>query len=221
MIQPTKGKSSTGQMWVMHAPEAKMVCFHYDKSRSAKVARQLIPPDYGGILQTDGYESYGWADKMENIIHAGCMAHSRRKFDEALSNDKARATAALNIFKEIFAIEALAREQELNAEQRLDLRKEKCALLMAQLKTWCIQEIRNINPGGLTGKAINYTLNQWGRLEQFLHNGRIEISNNQIENLIRPLAVGRKNWLFAGSEEGARRLAIIGSVKNYSHILLS
>lgn len=212
MIQPTKGKCSTGHMWVTHAPEVKMVCFHYDKSRGAKVARRLIPPDYGGMLQTDGYESYGWVDKKMDVIHAGCMAHSRRKFDEALTNDRARASAALNMFKEIFAVEALAKEKQLNTEQRLELRTEKSVPLMAQLKTWCMQEIRNVTPGSLIGKAINYTLNQWSRLEQFLYNGRLEISNNLIENLIRPLAVGRKNWLFAGSEKGARRLAVIYTV---------
>jgi transposase len=83
---------------------------------------------------------------------------------------------------------------------------------MAELNEWCMREIRNVNPGCLIGKAITYTMNQWKRLEQFLHDGRIEISNNLIENLIRPLALGRKNWMFAGSEEGARRLAIIYSI---------
>jgi transposase len=212
MIQPTKGKSTTGHMWVTHAPEAKMVHFHYDKSRSTKVARQLIPPDYGGILQTDGYEAYGWFDKIDLATHAGCNAHSRRKFDTALSNDKARASHALGFFKQLFAVEALAREQNLCAGERLALRREQSAPVMAELREWCMLEIRNVNPGSLIGKAITYTINQWDRLERFLHDGRIEISNNLIENLIRPLALGRKNWMFAGSEEGARRLAIIYSI---------
>jgi transposase len=212
MIQPTKGKSSTGHMWVTHAPETKMVHFHYDKARSAKVARQLIPPDYGGILQTDGYEAYGWIDKIEYVTHAGCNAHSRRKFEAALSNDKARASHALELYKQLFAVEALAREQNLCAEERLALRREKSAPVMTELNEWCMREIRNVNPGCLIGKAITYTMNQWKRLEQFLHDGRIEISNNLIENLIRPLALGRKNWMFAGSEDGARRLAIIYSI---------
>jgi transposase len=212
MIQPTKGKSSIGHMWVTHDPERKMVYFHYDKSRGAKVCRQLIPPDYGGILQTDGCESYGWVDKTGTVNHAGCLAHSRRKFDEALTNDKARATSALGQFKEIFAVETLASERKLNALERLALRSEISAPAMARLHAWCLREIREVNPSSLIGKAIGYTLNQWSRLEQFLFDGRIEISNNLIENLIRPLAVGRKNWLFAGSEEGARRLAVIYTI---------
>jgi transposase len=212
MIQPTGGKSSLGCMWVATSPEQKLVLFTYNKSHGAKIARRLIPPEFSGVVQTDGLDVYGWIDAEVGMIHAGCHAHSRRGFDESLTNDKDRAAFALSLYRELFAVEREAMERNFLPDERLALRKERSLPLMNRLHSWCSEEIKKLRPKDKISKAIAYTLNQWNCLTRFLEDGRIEISNNIVENVIRPLALGRKNWLFAGSEEGARRLAIMYSV---------
>lgn len=208
MIQPTNGKSTTGQMWVRHAPEKKVVVFNYDRHRSGATAKSLLGI-YEGILQTDGLTSYNQFSESNGVIHAGCHAHARRGFDESKSSDHARATRALSLYQKIFALEAEAKSLSMPPGDRLILRQEKSAPIVAELKLWLDTEIRNVRPKSSIGKAIQYCLNRWHELTRFLHDGRIEISNNLVENCIRPLAIGRKNWMFAGSPEAARRMGIL------------
>ena len=213
MIKPTNGKSTTGQMWLMHSPEKRIVVFDYDRHRSAEVARRLLK-GYEGILQTDGYVVYNAYNKAPGIVHAGCHAHARRGFDESLGNDKVLATHVLCEYRKLFDIEELARQAAMTPEQRLALRLEKTAPIMAELKAWLDTQLRKVQPRGPIGTAIRYTLNQWTQLTRCLEDGRIELSNNFVENCVRPLALGRKNWLFAGCEDAARRAATIYTVLN-------
>jgi hypothetical protein len=208
MIQPTNGKSTTGQMWLRHSPEPGIVSFTYDRHRNSEAAHKLLK-DYAGILQTDGYVVYNAYSKADAVIHAGCNAHARRGFEESKDNDKERATHALRIYQELFEIEKDAKTRCLKPEERLLLRKEKSSPLMSSLKTWLDKEVHKVRPKSSIGKAILYCLGRWNELARFLADGRIEISNNLIENRVRPFAIGRKNWLFAGSEEAARAMAII------------
>jgi hypothetical protein len=203
-------------MWVRHAPEKKVVIFDYERHRNGTTAKNLLG-NYEGILQTDGLATYDQFSETKSIVHAGCHAHARRGFDESKSSDHARATHALSIYQKLFAIEAEAKALSKPPGDRLILRQEKSAPIIAEFKLWLDTEVRNVRPKSPIGKAILYCLNRWYELTRFLHDGRIEISNNLVENCIWPLAIGRKNWMFAGSPEAARRmgvlLTIIGTCK--------
>ena len=211
MIQPTNGKSSIGQMWVRNAPELRTVVFNFDLHRSGAVAKSLLD-GYQGILQTDGLGAYDQFTKCEDIVHAGCHAHARRGFNESKSSDHARAIHALNLYHKLFALEVEAKSVAMPPGDRLKLRQEKSVPIIAEFKLWLDAEVRNVRPKSPIGKAILYCLNRWYELTRFLEDGRIEISNNLVENCIRPLAIGRKNWMFAGSPDAAGRMAILFTI---------
>lgn len=212
MLQPTAGKSSQGYMWVRHAPEFKITVFNFDKKQNTKVAQQLIPESYAGTVQSDGLSVYDFLSDRKGVEHAGCNGHARRYFEKSLGNDKARSEHGMLVFQKIFAVEKEAKDKNLTPEERLRLRKEKTAPVMAEFKKWLDAEVLIVAPKGKIGKAIYYTWNRWAELTLFLKDGNIEISNNLIENIIRPLAIGRRNWLFAGSPQGAARLASAYSI---------
>ncbi len=136
----------------------------------------------------------------------------RRKFDEAKSNDATRAEHVLNMIQELYAIERCARQEGYTHEQRRTLRQEQAAAIMTQLKEWLMENLPVVLPKSAIGKAIAYALNRWKYLERYLEDGKLEIDNNLVENAIRPVALGRKNYLFAGSEEGAKWAAILYSL---------
>jgi transposase len=212
MIQPTNGKSTRGYMWLRNSPELKIVSFHYDRHRDAEVARRLLG-NYQGILQTDGYVVYDAYSNAPGIIHAGCHAHARRGFEESLHNDKCRAAYALEEYRRLFDVERDARERNLSPDDRLALRKEKAEPIIAGFKGWLDAEVHTVRPKSRIGKAMLYCLGRWKELVRFLEDGRIELSNNLVENPVRPFALGRKNWLFAGSEDAARRMATIYTIQ--------
>jgi transposase len=218
IIKPAKGKSSTGYIWVRHSPECKVVVFDYHRHRSAEAARKLIG-GYKGILQTDGYVVYDEYSNKEGVVHAGCHAHGRRGFEESKSNDKQRAQFVLDLYRDLFAIETEAKAQKMGPEQRLELRKVKSQPIVARLKAWLDDQLPQVKPKSRIGKAIIYCRNRWKSLTRFLEDGRIELSNNGVENRIRPIAVGRKNWMFAGSEKAAERMAVIYTVQGTCALL--
>ena len=207
MVKPTRGKSHKGYMILCNSPELNIVTFHYRRTRNEKLIAELVGPDYQGILQSDGLKLYLQFDTWDGIIHAGCGAHARRYFKEALKTDRNRAEVVLDMWQSLFKIEATARENNLDPEERLQLRQDLSLPIMNNLKEWLEDNKAAATPKNPIRKAIAYSLNRWEALTRFLHDGRIEISNNLIENRVRPLALGRKNWMFAGSAEGARRLA--------------
>lgn len=206
VIHPTQGKTHQGYMWVRHAPLEKIILFDYQKTRNIERGKKLLE-NFHGTLQTDGLDLYPPICKELGLIHAGCMDHCRRGFEKALKNDKARAEQALDLIRPLYAVEETARQQELTAEQRLELRKEKSAPRFQALIDWAAENIKNVRPKPPIGKAIIYLIERKAELGRFLEDGKVELSNIQIENGIRPLALGRKNYLYAGSEDGARRLA--------------
>ena len=200
-----------GYFWVYHAPESGGVVFDYREGRGRAGPKEFLDR-FGGILQTDGYAAYNEVGAREDIVHVGCMAHIRRKFFEAKDNDQARADEALARIGELYDIERRCREQGLHAEERLALRELEARPLMVQFKTWMEAQLTDTLPKSAIGKALHYALAQWPRMVRYLEDGRIEIDNNRIENQIRPVALGRKNYLFCGSHEGARRAAMIYSL---------
>jgi transposase len=211
MINPTNGKSSTGYFWLRHTPIEQITLLDYQRHRSAAAAKEVLG-DFKGILQTDGYVVYDAYSKMVDIVHAGCHAHARRGFQKSLDNDRDRSEIALKIYKEMFVIEEQAREENLTAEQRLELRIRQTRPLIDKFKNWLDEQSLLVRPKSRIGKAIAYCLNRWTELTAFMKDGRIELSNNFVENAVRILALGRKNWLFAGSEEAAKNMGIIYSI---------
>jgi len=212
MIRPTKGKSHRGYMWLCSAPELKCVTFNYFHTRNKDGPGILLGPDYQGIVQTDGLEVYSAFCSKSTIIHAGCMYHARRGFKDALGNDRERASWMLDKIQLLSKIEEKAKVEGYSPEERLVLRQEESSPIMSEMKQWLTDNLMESLPKGGIGKAIKYMYNRWDELSRFLSDGRIEISTNFIENCVRPFAIGRKNWLFCGSESGARRLASVYSV---------
>ena len=139
------------------------------------------------------------------------MAHARRKFDQACDSDRERAEKALLLFQSLYEIEREARDHGLSYDDRQALRQEKLIKPLEDLHAWLTENSLQVLPKSVIGQAISYTLNLWPRLIRYKENGHWEIDNNLVENSIRPVALGRKNYLFAGSHEGARRAAIMYS----------
>jgi transposase len=206
MIQPTLGKAHHGYMIVRHAPLEKIILFDYQKTRNVERGKKLLG-NFQGTLQSDGLNLYPIICDDLKLIQAGCMDHCRRGFDKALTNDKTQATKALDLIRPLYAVEETARAEHLDAEARLTLRKEKSAAVFQAFMTWCNEQLTHITPKSPIGKAIIYALDRKAALGRFLEDGTIEMSDILIENSIRPLAIGRKNYMFAGSEDGAARLA--------------
>ena len=207
-----KGTTHRGFYWVYHNPIDKTVLFDYQPGRSREAADHVLA-DFKGYLQTDGYGAYDKIGQREGVTHLNCWAHARREFDKAKDNDKERAEKALTFIQQLYAVEAQAREQKLAPDQRKELRLEKSLPILNELGKWMFQQMRNhqLLPKSPIGKAFRYTMDRWDQLNAYLYDGVLEIDNNLVENAIRPLALGRKNYLFAGSHEAAQRAAGIYS----------
>jgi hypothetical protein len=205
-----KGSTHRGYHWVYHAPEKSLVLFDYRRGRGREGPGQLLK-DFQGYLQTDGYVAYDdFADK-EGIVLLNCMAHARRKFVEAEKNDPQRAAHVLGQLQKLYALERKAREDQLKKDDFLKLRQQQAAAILEQLKAWLLENYQQVTPKSPIGQAIAYALPRWEKLSAYLVDVRLRIDNNLVENAIRPLALGRKNYMFAGSQEGARRAAMLYS----------
>ena len=214
------GASHRGQMWVVHSPKHRAVVFTYDPARSGAAAQSILN-GFEGILQADGYTVYEQLNRSEAIDLVHCMAHARRKFVDAQNTDPPRAEYFLENVQRLYKIERQAREEKMNDELRLDLRKQKAVPILEQVGRWLKEQFTQgqILPKSPIGQAVAYSLQRWEGLCAYARDGRIEIDNNLIENCIRPVALGRKNFLFAGSDEAAQNLAclysIIGTADKY------
>ena len=207
----TKGsKQMLGWMWIVHNPIDKLVFFNYENNRAEKGANATLRNFDNGYLQTDALSSYNKIGKREGIHHLGCLAHARRKYFEAQGSDLTRAEYALDLIQKIYKKERLARD--MTPEDRLQWREAHVRPLYTKFKYWVDEECVRVTPKSPMGKAMTYTQNQWKNLMRVFEDGRLLLDNNQIENKVRPLALGRKNYLFAGSHEGAQRIAMMYSL---------
>jgi len=204
------GSTHKGYHWVYYAPLEKLVCFDYRKSRGRDGPDEFLE-SFRGMLQSDGYDAYDIYEKKEGITLYGCMAHARRKFENSKTNDPKRAEYVLDSMRKLYMVEREAREQNLSFDQRKELRIEKSLPLLQELEKWMKEQFPEVLPKSSIGQAIKYTLRLWPRLTRYIDNGQVEIDNNLIENSIRPVALGRKNYLFAGSHEAAQQAAMIYS----------
>ncbi len=206
-----KGDSHQGYHWVYYSPEQRLVLFDYQPGRGGAAVGKLLK-NYKGYLQTDGYAAYEQFEAREDIVLVGCMAHARRYFEHALENDKARAEKVLLWMQALYAVECEAREKALSVEDRYLLRQQKARPVMDLLGEWVVAEHSKVLPKSAIGKAIYYLVARYNKIYLYLEDGRLEIDNNLIENSIRPVALGRKNYLFAGSHAGAQRAAMVYSL---------
>jgi transposase len=208
LTQDKPGATHKGYFWVYYSPELKLVMFDYREGRDQSGPNEVLK-SFKGDLQVDGYAGYNEVFRRSDVHALGCMAHARRKFERAEKSGDPRATTALKYFSALYAIERAAREGEYSAGERYALRQEEAVPRLKELEKWLKKEAETTLPRSAMGEAISYTLNFWSRLLRYVQDGRFEIDNNLIENSIRPVALGRKNYMFAGSHEGAKRAAII------------
>lgn len=188
------------------------VVFDFRMSRAREGPREFLEK-YEGVLQYDGYAGYEKTGGRA-LIRVGCWAHVRRKFHEAhqLDPKDADALGMLDLIGKLYAVEKEARETGMKPEARLSLRQEKSLPLLEIIRSQVLEIRGRVLPAGAVGKACNYLLNQWHKLTPFCEHGLVEIDNNWCENAIRPIALGRKNWLHIGSEKAGPRIAAIMSV---------
>lgn len=205
-----KGATHQGYYWVYHAPLEGTVLFDYSPTRGSSAPLPILK-DFVGYLQTDGYAVYEKYARKDGVTHLACWAHARREFEKALDNDKPRAEKALLLVQKLYAVERKAKEENLPAEAIKDLRLSNSLQTINELGKWIFEEIKKTLPKSQIGKAMAYTYARWDALSTYLYDGNLQIDNNLVENAIRPLALGRKNYLFAGSHDAAQRAAMIYS----------
>lgn len=214
-----KNATHRGYYWVYQCNANKLVLIDYRTGRGRE-GPQSILKDYKGYLQTDGYIVYEDFDNNPDIVVFNCMAHARRKFSEALSNDKLRAEHVLAEIQKLYAIERYLTGNNIIGNDKLQYRKEQALPILKALGLWLQKAYTEVLPGSAIGKAIAYSLSRWDKLSLYATTDLLNIDNNPVENSIRPVAVGRKNYLFAGSHAAAQRSAIFYSLlatcKNYN-----
>ena len=217
--EPGKSAQSQSYLWALRGGDVAhpLLYYAYDPSRSAEVPKRLLR-GFQGFLQTDGYEGYAALGAEPGVVHVGCWAHTRRKFDEALRGQrKSKKKGAKGTAKESRARQALSQIQALyrierdlkdaSPEERYAQRQERSKPLIEKLRQWLDASIDTVPPQSLTGKAMHYMHGQWPRLVRVLEDGRVPLDTNLVENAIRPFVIGRKNWLFADTVAGARASA--------------
>jgi len=206
-----KNNMHQGYLWVYHAPCDGLVCFDYQKGRDKSGPKAMLQ-GFEGILQTDGYSVYeSLYANHPDILLVYCMAHARRKFVDALKYDGQNASFVLNKIKLLYKIEQDMRESGLGWEQRTVERQRKAKPVLDELHQWMKEQWPNTLPSSPLGKAIQYTLPRWAGLGAYAEHGQLEIDNNLAENTIRPIAIGRKNYLFCGSHKAAEMTAAMYS----------
>jgi transposase len=207
----TRGRNHQGYIWEYSRPGGPVV-FDFQMGRSREGPRKFLR-QFNGYLQSDGYAAYDCIGG-EGLIHCGCMAHARRGFIDALKvepGDKSAQGIVAEIGK-LYAVEKSAREIGLSPRERGCLRQLRSMPVLTDLKKKIIALREGALPKSALGKACDYALHQWSRLIVYAANGEVEIDNNWCENAMRPIAIGRKNWLQIGSEEAGPRVAAITSI---------
>ena len=209
-----KGKKakSKSYMWVRHLPgKDPIVLYDYAPSRSSTIPISLLE-GFKGYLQVDGYSGYSAAVKKYDLKRVGCMDHCRRKFFDAskLSSGKGIGKKGIDYIEELYEI-----EKEMRGKRdiyRKEMREKKSRPVLKKMKSWLEKTKNTVTPKSVAGKAVAYALNEWSSLERYLEDGKLEMSNIGIENKIRPFVIGRKNWLFSASVEGAEASSLFYSL---------
>ena len=213
-LNPGGGKTKKAYLWVyrtngLEDVEPPIVIFDYHASRAGQCAHDYLQ-DWKGHLMVDGYAGYN-ALFINGVIELGCMAHARRKFFELHAAEKNPiALEALNRIGELYAIETAT--QAMDVETRGRVRQEQAQPKLAALPEWLVKTRATVAHGSNTAKAIDYSLKRWPALSRYATAGHLPIDNSPVENSIRPIAIGKKNWLFTGSERAGKRAAALQSL---------
>jgi transposase len=212
VIDNKKHRAAKAYLWVVRSVIKNLMFFHYDKgSRAQKVVIELLC-DYQGAVQTDGYEAYSIYENKKGVLLLGCWAHARRKFTEAAGEDPSGSAYALDQIGMLYHVEAMASDQNMNDNQRAELRGRLAYPILCAFEKWIVSYYPKVLPKGKMGRALSYTYSLFHRLSRYHLDGRYQIDNNLVENAIRPLAVGRKNFLFCGNHDAAENAAIMYSL---------
>jgi transposase len=203
-----RGGSYKGRLWTYLDPLGRQVVFDATPTHERDGPETFLAA-FQGALQADAYTGYDGLYRTDRVVEIGCWAHARRRFVEALMADPQAALMVARI-QQLYQVEHAA--AELDADARRALRREHSVPLLAQIEAVRQELVRTVLPKSPLGDAVRYLTNQWTALQRFTDDGRLAIDNNRAENQLRVVAVGRKNWLFAGSFEGARRAALLYSL---------
>ncbi len=196
-----------GYMWLYHAPADRLVLFDYRKSRARTGPGEMLA-DFKGIIQTDGYGVYeSLYGGHSDILLTFCMAHARRKFVDARKDYQQEADFVLDQMQILYALEQRLRDENMGWEQRTEQRKKHAVPVLESLGKWLEENYYKHRPGSPLAKAIDYARSRWTGLSAYALHGQMEIDNNLVESAVRPLAVGRKAYLFAGSHQAAEMAA--------------
>jgi transposase len=218
--EPGKKARSQSYLWVQRGgpPDHPILLYDYDPSRSQRVPIRLLH-GFCGYLQTDGYEGYAKVCAEQSLTAVDCWVHARRKFDEALkaqqllSPEKQKNSLAAVALAKIQALYRIEREiKSLLPDERQRIRHLRSKPLLRELRTWLDQHIPIVPPRSALGKAMNYANKQWPKLIVYLEDGRLRMDNNLVENAIRPFVIGRKNFLFCDTVNGANASANLYSL---------
>jgi transposase len=217
VLDPGRRRTKTGRLWVYArdqrgwaGPDPPAAYYIYEPDRRAERPREHLH-NYKGILHVDGYAGFEQLAGNGDVVLAACWAHARRKFYEIAKADGSPvAEEALQRIAEIYAVEAEVRGH--SPGDRLNVRRARSHSLVEALHIWLEAQLPRLPRSGKLAEAIRYALSRWPALTRFLDDGHIELDTNPVERAIRPVALGRKNHLFAGSDRGARRWAIVSSL---------
>jgi len=214
--EPGKRAQSKSYIWVQRGgpPAQPVVLYDYDPGRGAGVPKRLLE-GFKGYLQTDGYDGYNAVVAVNGLTHVGCMAHARRRFNDAVkaqgrNRKRGKAHRGLSLIRKLYRIESQVRKQ--TADERYAQRQKHARPILAEIRSWLDDALPQVSPSSATGKALNYLHNEWRQLTRYLDDGRLEIDNNGAENAIRPFVLGRKNWLFSASVKGVKASANLYSL---------
>lgn len=214
-LAPGHGTTKQGYLWTCSRPGGD-VFYRWETSRAAECLGNIIPVDFKGTVQSDGYSAYrAFANRRNGTIElAGCWAHVRRKFHEALESSPKTAGWMMRQIQHLYRVEARLREQRAGPKLREAVRAHESRPIVQRLERALLRlkSSRKHLPQSLLGIALDYALGQWKTLEVYLADGRVEIDNNLVENAIRPTALGKKNWLFIGEAEAGDRGAILYTI---------
>ena len=208
-----KGKKShLGWLWAMLSPIQRIACFHYQPGRGQKDIADVLS-GYTGYLMTDNYGVYTKYGKQPGVIHQKCMAHIRRYFMRALDSDRQRASYALdNFFGPLYKLEAQCKAADMDYDEIIEVRQQEAIPILNSLRQWLHQQLPLTIPRTPIHQAINYALSNFEGIMVYTTEGFLQIDNNILEAQIRPIALGRHNFMFAGSHKGAEYAAIMYSL---------
>jgi len=209
-----KGKMRQAYLWPVHGDQNEIV-FRYTSTRDHRHVQEIIGDDYTGTLLTDGYEAYArYADLRDEVSHAQCWSHTRRYFERALDAEPQAVKEALALMGALYAHEKTIRKKSLTGKEKQAYRIKHSEPVIKSFWGWCDQQCHRTEllPSNPLSKALKYAMNRQASLQIFLSDPDIPLDTNHVERALRPIPMGRKNWLFCWTEIGAEQVGIIQSL---------